>query len=71
MEKKRALLLNVLVIAALLLLCLALLAVTKLTPRRIEINAGPLEMEFEPAVTTQAPSAHERWNPNEAQEEMI
>lgn len=59
MEKKRALVMNALVIAAVLLLSIALLIASKLTQRRIVPNAGPLEMEFEPAVTTAMPSAHE------------
>lgn len=49
MDKKRVIMMNVLVIGAILLLSLAALIASKLLPRQITPNAGPLEMEFEPA----------------------
>lgn len=55
MEKKRALMVNVLAIAVILLLIAAAMLFTKLTPRQITPNAGVLE-GFEPAQTTEAPA---------------
>lgn len=55
MDKKRALRINLLVIAVILLLVLILFFAAGMTPRRISPNAGVLE-GFEPAVTTQAPT---------------
>jgi len=54
MEKKRALMVNGLTIAAVLLLIVGVWLATELMPRKITPNAGVLE-GFEPAQTTQQP----------------
>lgn len=71
MEKKRAMMVNVLVIAAILLLSLVLLIVSKIVPRRVTPDAGPLEMEFEPAVTTETSSVWEGWSLPDVFEEDV
>lgn len=59
MDKKRVLMVNAAVIAAVLLLVAAVFLVSRLTPQRqITPNAGVLG-GFEPAVTTQAPAEGE------------
>lgn len=55
MEKKRVLMVNLLALAVVLLLVLAALLASRLIPRQIIPNAGPLEFEFEPSLTMEAP----------------
>ena len=55
MDKKRVILINAAVIAAVLLLAIGAMVLSELLPKTIQPTAGVLE-GFEPIVTTDAPA---------------